>query len=265
LAERHLRHVLFLRTLAKDISHNVITPNMRIKLHLRRLKDQAEALGKLSGKFPAAEELNALHAAMSEQISTLNGQFQNGALFLESLLRQSHFDLGHYSLRCTRLDIRAQIILPQLTEYRRGMEERGILLDPESFRLPDSPCLVQADHGLISQTLANLLSNASKYARPYGKDSSPRTRCAVSLVPGAFPDSQPGVRVAVISTGPPLSQEDESRLFQDSFRAANSAEEIGTGHGLSFVREIINAHHGIYGYERLPEGNSFYFLLPLTE
>ena len=44
LAEGHRRHVRFLRTLARDIGHNVITPNMRIKLLLRHLEGQMDAL-----------------------------------------------------------------------------------------------------------------------------------------------------------------------------------------------------------------------------
>ena len=192
-------------------------------------------------------------------MSALAGHFQNGALFLESLLRQSHFDLGRYAPRYARLDVGLQVVLPQLEEYRTRLEERGIRLAPESFTLPDEPCPVLADLGLISQILANLLSNAVKYARPYGEDAVPWARCTVTLVPGA------GVRVAVASSGPPLSPEDEAGLFREDFRAANAADEEGTGHGLSFVREIAAAHHGAAGYERLPAANVFYFLLPLAE
>jgi signal transduction histidine kinase len=268
LAERHQRHVRFLRTLARDIGHNVITPNMRIKLLLRHLEGQMNALKELSGNLPApgaSEEFRSLLAAARGQVSTLAGHFQNGALFLESLLRQSHFDLGRYAPRCARLDLGVQVVLPQLEEYRTRMEERGIRLAPESFHLPDDPCPVLADLGLISQILANLLSNAVKYARPYGEDPVPWARCLVTLVSGAFPGPRPGVRVAVASSGPPLSPEEESCLFREDFRAANAADEDGTGHGLSFVREIAAAHHGAAGYERLSAGNVFYFLLPLAE
>ncbi|MDR2076000.1 MAG: HAMP domain-containing histidine kinase [Desulfovibrio sp.] len=262
LAERHLRHVRFLRTLARDIGHNVITPNMRIKLLLRHLEEQMATLGTLDR---SGEEFRSLQASLRGQVTALAGHFQNGALFLESLLRQSHFDLGRYALRCARLDIGPQVVLPQLEEYRVRLEERGIRLDPESYRLPDEPCLVLADLGLISQTLANLLSNAVKYARPYGEDVVPRTRCTLALIPDAFSGSGPGVRVTVVSTGPPLAREDEARLFHEDFRAADTADESGTGHGLSFVQEIVTAHHGLCGYERLPGGNAFYFLLPLAE
>jgi signal transduction histidine kinase len=268
LAERNLRHVLFLRNLAQDIGHNVITPNMRIKLLLLRLEEQIGALGALSGNLPAAgavEEIRSLQETLRGQVKTLTGHFQNGALFLESLLRQSHFDLGRYDLRCARLDIRSQVVLPQLERYRASLEERGVLIDPESFTFPDRPCLVLADLGLISQTLANLLGNAVKYAKPHGEDASPRMRCEVGIAPDAFPGRRAGVKVSVSSTGPPIAPEDESRLFLNSFRAANSTGEHGTGHGLFFVREIVAAHHGISGYERLPRGNSFYFLLPLEE
>ena len=37
----------------------------------------------------------------------------------------------------------------------------------------------------------------------------------------------------------------------------------GTGHGLSFIRHVIEMHGGRVGYEPTQEGNNFYFILPL--
>ncbi|MDR2162059.1 MAG: sensor histidine kinase, partial [Desulfovibrio sp.] len=202
LAERNLRHVLFLRNLAQDIGHNVITPNMRLKFMLRQLEEQIATLGGLLRTPPGSEDMDnirSLHAALSRQAEMLGEQFQNGALFLESLLRQSHFDLGRYALRCVRLDIGSQVVVPQLKRFRARLEERGIRMAPEDCALPATPCLVMADFGLISQVLANFLGNAVKYALPQEPDSCPRIRSEVRLVADAFPEHRPGAKVSVWS------------------------------------------------------------------
>jgi signal transduction histidine kinase len=38
----------------------------------------------------------------------------------------------------------------------------------------------------------------------------------------------------------------------------------GTGHGLSFVKQVIEIHGGRVGREATAEGNNFFFVLPLS-
>ncbi len=265
LTERSMRHVDFVRKLAHDIGHNVITPNMRMKLLLLQLENQLETFGTIihesKGRNP--DELTALHAHMMRQYADLMGQFKNGAMFLESLLRQSHFDLGHYALRCIPLDLIESVVKPQFERYRPYMEERDIIIEPAPLPLSGIPCRTQADLGLISQSLANLLGNAVKYTAP-AADGKKRMRCEVVVVPQMFGERD-GVKVTVYSTGERIGEEDEPRLFDDSFRAANAGAETGTGHGLYFVRAIVTEHGGQAGYERVGEYNGFYFVLPLED
>ncbi|MDA8088280.1 MAG: hypothetical protein M0Z75_16480, partial [Nitrospiraceae bacterium] len=35
----------------------------------------------------------------------------------------------------------------------------------------------------------------------------------------------------------------------------------GTGHGLAFIKNVIELHGGVIGYEATPYGNNFYFIL----
>ena len=66
----------------------------------------------------------------------------------------------------------------------------------------------------------------------------------------------------VFTTGPHLSPEEGRRLFQEGVRGADSSGIPGTGHGLSFIRHVIELHGGTVGYEPTSEGNNFYFILP---
>ena len=268
LAERNSRHIFFLRKLAHDIGHNIITPNLRLKFQLQQLDRQIDSL-KAIVSHPADEttvqDIRILQRRMADQIKEISGNFQNSALFLESLLRQSHFDVGHYVLRRSRLDISTMVVLPQFERYRPHFEERGLLIREDQPSHPATPCMVQADLGLISQVVANFLSNAVKYCTPVHEDEPGEVRCSVEVIPQAFENDVDGVKVSVFSTGPNIPPDEAALLFEDNYRASNSSGQYGTGHGLFFVREIIAEHAGKTAYEPLPDGNSFCFMLPLVD
>lgn len=268
LSQRNARHVLFLRKLAHDIGHNIITPNMRLKLMLHQLEGQLAMLKEMCAS-PIDEadlhDLRVLQQKMADHTKAIMGNFTNSALFLESLLRQSHFDLGHYVLRRTRLDISALVVIPQFERYRANIEELHLHIDEGQPSCPAEPCMVMADLGLISQVLANFLSNAVKYTQPAKPGGQGKVRCGVEVVPDAFGAGADGARVTVFSTGPHVPEEEAAKLFEDNYRASNSAGQYGTGHGLYFVREIISEHQGKVGYEPAPGGNNFYFMLPIVE
>ncbi len=268
LAERNVRHILFVRKVAHDIGHNIITPNMQFKLMLNQLQGQIAALGEI-GQKPAGEdtmaELRDLQQRMEEHGHNIMAHFKYGALFLETLLRQSHFDLGHYVLRCSRLDIASLVVAAQFERYRPHLEGRNIHIGEEQPVFPPGPCMVEADLGLISQVLANLLSNAVKYCAPPPEGGRAAVRCIAEIVPDAFAPKHPGVKVSVYTTGAHIPRQEADKLFTDSFRASNAAGQHGTGHGLYFAREIVAEHGGETGYETSPGGNTFYFMLPMVE
>lgn len=269
LANRNARHILFLRKLAHDIGHNIVTPNLRLKLMLNHMEQYIKQLGEVTEGMNCADtdmlELRKIQRGMGEYIRDISGTFKNSALFLESLLRQSHFDVGHYVLRLTRLDIRNLVVMPQFERYRLHLTERSLRVDDAQPVMPQEPCMVQVDLGLISQVLANLLSNAVKYASTSFDGKAGEVRCTVELVPAAFGPEVEGVKVSVFSSGPHLAPMDSVRVFDDNYRAPNAAGQSGTGHGLYFVREISAEHGGTSGYEQVEGGNLFFFMLPRVE
>jgi signal transduction histidine kinase len=262
IAAHNIVHLHFLRKLSKDIGHNIINPNMRLKRHLNlfqanlgRLDARLAALG--AGDAAAMQDILSLRKVMDEQFSAVIAGFNNSALFMESLMRQSHFELGRFVLRVARVDMGKTIVTPQFERYRYMFEERGVEMLGGRAALPDEPCFVEADYGLISQALANLLSNAAKYSAPAPGSDRRLVHCSLVKDGG-------NAKVIVFSSGPHIAPEEAPRLFDDDFRASNAAESYGTGHGLFFVRDIIENHKGTAGYEPAPGGNNFYFTLPLA-
>lgn len=267
LALKNLEHIEFVRTLVHDIGHNVIVPNLHFKLLMRQMAGKIEALRRLSntlaesadGEFASLDNLCGLIETHYQEISE---HFHQSSFFLETLLRQSHFDQGRYVLQRSRFNLAGRVLVPQMERYRQRFEERGI--DVEEIGTDESEFMVNADVGLVSQVMANLLSNAVKYTRETPGRKGLHVRCAVKRAADAFGMGRPGVMVEVLSSGAPIVETELPHLFAESFRASNARNEQGSGHGLYFSRLIITQHGGSCGYRRDEDGNVFYFILPLA-
>jgi signal transduction histidine kinase len=99
---------------------------------------------------------------------------------------------------------------------------------------PDLPRL-WAHSDSIEQLLENLVSNAIKYTPAGGK---------VGVAFSRSPDNMVAIEVSDNGIGVP--RESMPRLFSEFFRAENAREieEIGTGLGLTIVKEIVERHDG---------------------
>lgn len=120
--------------------------------------------------------------------------------------------------------------------------------------IPDDLPGVAGDQEMLEQMLENLVSNAVKY-----------TETGSVEVTFSRP-SHDRVSVEVRDTGIGISEKDKARLFQDFFRAENAKalEEIGTGLGLSLVRETIEMHAGEIEFaSKEGEGTTFTVTLPI--
>jgi signal transduction histidine kinase len=122
------------------------------------------------------------------------------------------------------------------------------------------------DKGLLAQVYANLFSNAVKYTEEIIDEmGNPRKTVAYGreIIDDYFGPNQRGVKFNVFTTGRHLSANEVAGLFSEGFRGHNSLQKPGTGHGLSFIKHVIELHGGQVGYEATGQGNNFYFVLPL--
>jgi signal transduction histidine kinase len=62
-----------------------------------------------------------------------------------------------------------------------------------------------------------------------------------------------------------LPENEAEKLFDEGYRGSNVGDERGMGHGLHFVRNVVEIHGGRVGFEPKDYGNVFYFILPLKE
>jgi signal transduction histidine kinase len=75
------------------------------------------------------------------------------------------------------------------------------------------------------------------------------------------------VDVAVADTGPGISSEDLSRVFERFYRVdqSRSRDDGGTGIGLAIARSVVEAHGGrIWAASEPGRGSTFTFELPMA-
>ena len=115
---------------------------------------------------------------------------------------------------------------------------------------------VAVDVARVEQVLANLLSNAAKYA-PEG------TEVEVGL--RSVPDVADRVRVEVVDHGPGVPSELVERVFERFVQAdpVDPRSRGGTGLGLAISREIVERHGGRIGLDQGPGRTCFWFELPV--
>lgn len=283
IARKNVEHIEFIRSLVQDIGHNVIVPNMIFKAFLRRLAGKITMNLELESRLAARladdnveklslerveryyRELKAVNEGLQEELGNLTRHYEHTSLFLETLLRRSHFERGGYVLEKRPCNFYSQILAPQLARFEERLRERGIEIDHELSGVPDAEIEVVVDVGLISQVYANLFSNAVKYTRAVTGSDGRRVKylsygmepCADCLGPG-----KDGIKFNVFTTGPHLSPEDAALVFEEGVRGGNIEQEPGTGHGLRFIKDVVKLHGGLVGYEPTADGNNFYFILP---
>lgn len=279
LAIKNEQHLKFIRTLVMDIEHNIIVPNMIFRLYLRQLKARLqqntmveEQFRALLGTGASASDLQTLLAALAEVNQGLSAEFEHidrhytdMSLFLETLLRRSHFDQGRLIPRTKLCNLKREVVVPQLDRFRDQFADRGIRIDDRFSGLPDEELIGVVDVGLLSQVYANLFSNAMKYTEAIITESGQPAKYISygrEILPNYYGEGCDGVKYNVFSTGSHLAPEEREHIYDEGVRAANATDQPGSGHGLSFVRNVIEIHGGVVGYEPTEYGNNFYFILP---
>jgi signal transduction histidine kinase len=287
LIQQNLEHIKFINQLVADIEHNVISPNLYYRLFIRRLEKSLDNYKEIQERmrdlilFTQTQDedlcrelceiyhmLSTENETLEEESRALTKHYEHTSLFLETLLRRDHFEKGTYVLRKQPCNFKTEIIEPLLERYRPVFEKRGIVVDNRLEEIPDEEVILFVDKGLISQVFDNLFSNAVKYARAV-EDSRGQKVKLISynrkILKNHFGDGIHGVRFNIFTTGEPLDPEEARRLFDEGYRASNVGQERGTGHGLHFVKNVVEIHGGQVGCEPKKFGNEFYFILPLKE
>lgn len=99
------------------------------------------------------------------------------------------------------------------------------------------------DGRLLAQVVQNLVDNAVRYAPRRGR-----------VVATITPDAGGGVVLSVGNSGPPLTADERTAVFEPGYRVAERAAGARRGRdfGLYFCRVVVEAHQGALTVEEHP-------------
>jgi signal transduction histidine kinase/CheY-like chemotaxis protein len=186
-------------------------------------------------------------------IEAAERQVLHQALLVDDLLETSRVTRGQIELHCEELDI-VLLVRETVEGYREALRTARLELDLD---LPDQPIPVRGDRMRLSQALANLLQNATKF-------TAQGDRIAVRV--GLAPESQ-RVEVTVRDSGAGISPEVLPHVFDVFTQADHSLDRArgGLGVGLAVVKGLVELHGGEVraASEGLGHGSEFTLLLPV--
>jgi signal transduction histidine kinase/GTP-sensing pleiotropic transcriptional regulator CodY len=220
-----------------DVSHELRTPLSNILLYLELLASGPKE------RFDA-------------YLATLNRETNRLVTLIEDLLTVSRLDAGSATFEPVVLNIN-ELAESLVEDRRRLFAEKELGIDIELH--PDLPS-VRADQKMLSQVVANLMTNAMHYTPPGGR--------VVIRTDMKHEVETDWVILSVTDTGLGIPLDEQDQVFQRFFRGSASTRmgNPGTGLGLSICREIIQLHNGqIKVSSEMGRGSDFCIWLPRAE
>ncbi|HKB30755.1 MAG TPA: PAS domain-containing sensor histidine kinase [Streptosporangiaceae bacterium] len=209
------------------LSHELRSPLTSIVSFTELLKDAKPPPGPQAAEFLDIIERNSDRLLRLVSDLLLLGHLETGSLPLD-LAKVSAADLTEEAIRAR-----------SAPAYRRGITIE--------FAADDGPPL-RIDRLRMLQVLDNLISNAIKFTEPGG---------TITVTARCDGDEW---RIDVADSGIGIPAEDQDKIFDRFFRAANARIEAvpGTGLGLSVVQAIVDVHGGRLAVQSIPgKGSTF--------
>jgi signal transduction histidine kinase/tetratricopeptide (TPR) repeat protein len=238
LTVRTVSHELELARMKSDF---VSTISHEFKSPLTSIRQLAEMLQ--TGRIPSEERRQKYYDVLLEQSERLS-------LLTENVLNFAKMEEGRREFVFERLDIKS-LLKDLVSSVQERVRHAGfnIQLEVEDSLLP-----IMADRDAMTQAIHNLIDNAIKYSGKMQK-----------VMVNAYREDQ-NLVIAVKDFGIGIKKEERNKIFDRFYRGGDkfTCTVKGSGLGLTLVKLIIDAHHGIVHVESEPErGSTFSVKLPL--
>ncbi|HEU4632275.1 MAG TPA: hybrid sensor histidine kinase/response regulator [Gemmatimonadaceae bacterium] len=264
LTKPHNRLVLGARVrslLKLKAATDALEDSLRKQRELEKVRDDLMKMIVHDLKTPLTTVLATLEMLLDGDFGGISDS-QRGALVhafgkAEDLLSLIEDLLEIARIEDSRLTVEPSTIVPTvffadlLRDWQMRLRQEGARTVVDVS--PDAPTF-QADAGLLTRVLSNLLQNALVH-----------TTRGVTIRLAARPDPH-GVLLTVEDNGPGIAPEYQELIFRkfESLKAPHAPRVRSSGLGLTFCRLAVEAHGGrIWVQSRLGEGSAFHILLPL--
>ena len=236
-----LRNALHLREMEQAKAEEVNHAKLQFFTNITH-----ELLTPLTILSASVDELRRTAPTYKEQYRVMNNNINRLIRLLQQILEFRKSETGNLKLRVSEGDL-TQFVHRSLDSFRPLMKKKDI-----QFQISCSPDPFNAyfDPDKLDKILYNLLSNASKYNRAGG---------LVSVELSENKDRT--ARLVVKDNGPGISVEAQKNLFKRFYEGDyRKFKTIGTGIGLSLVRDLVVLHHGTITVES-EEGKGTLFIV----
>jgi signal transduction histidine kinase len=219
------------RSLMIDVAHELRTPLTNIRGYLEALTDQV---------LPPS----------TSTFSLLQDETLRLVDLVEEVLELARADASHGRLDLQPMDL-IPIIRATLDTFSQRLAEKSITLN---VQYPENLLIVSIDPGRINRVFRNLTDNAVQYTPKGG------------MVSIRF-EQPPSRKIRIVYSNPSgeLSSTDLACIFERFYRGekSRSRQHGGAGIGLSIVKELIEAHGGQVGAERVDDQVHIWVELPI--
>lgn len=241
-ADEHLKQLEELGKLTGGLAHEIKNPLSTIKVNLKLVREDLEAVGGSTAGETQAQSGNHRLARALRKAAVLEKETDRLEQILEGFLRY----VGRTELNRARVDIN-ELVSDMVDFYSPQALSHSITLRQG---LHPEPLFCRADADMLKQVILNLFINA-QHAMSAGGELMIRT------------DRQNDDAVIRVSdTGTGIDPDRLGHIFD----AYQSSRSDGSGLGLPTARKIINAHNGTITVEgELGKGASFTVKLPMND
>ena len=226
-----LRNALHLREMEQAKSEEINHAKLQFFTNITH-----ELLTPLTIISASVDELKQTAPAYKEQYDVMTYNINRLIRLLQQILEFRKAETGNLKLKVLQGDL-VLFVRRSLDGFRPLMKKKDIRFTIQSDA---DKCLAFFDPDKLDKILYNLLSNASKYNKPGGKVGI-ELNC----------DEVNGIACIIVKdNGPGIPKESQKNLFkrfyEGDYRKFNT---IGTGIGLSLVRDLVTLHHGSISVE----------------
>jgi two-component system phosphate regulon sensor histidine kinase PhoR len=222
-----------------NMTHEFKTPISTISLAVDALKNEKVQRD--------AQKLSYFSGIIKEENQRMNRQ-------VETILKSALLDRQEVQLNIKPLNVH-EIIRDVADNFALRLHEKQGTLEIDLKAEND---LIQADEVHISNIINNLLDNAVKYSK---ENVPPRICIQTSSGNKRF-------IIKIEDNGIGMSRETLKRMFEKFYRAhtGNIHNVKGFGLGLSYVKNVVDAHHGIIKADStIGKGSCFIIELPFKQ
>ncbi|QIP11687.1 HAMP domain-containing histidine kinase [Spirosoma aureum] len=232
-----------------NMTHEFKTPISTISLAVEMAQEQVRHPQVTMG---AGSDDSSVNERLSRYMGIIRDETRRLGSHVEKVLQMALLDRGEIKLKLSSVNVH-DVIEKVLNNMSLQIEQREGELD---LQFDADREVIEADEVHVTNILYNLLDNALKYS-----PESPH----IALVTRSLPE---GVSITVADHGLGMTKDQVSRIFEKFYRVptGNRHDVKGFGLGLSYVKKMIDEHHGqIHVESELGKGSSFEVILPYKQ